>query len=163
MSTLKQARINAKLSVEEVSRQLNIRKHYIVALEENNLEEIPAGIYAQGYMKMYSKFLGIEHEDTTASNNQNDAYSSVMEFGSKNNLGMMTAMIFVLVLAAWLYMVALPDVDDKGIMRNLEDLEATNYMLNIEEPGNTADITKVDLKLPNIEEISDGFNESNNK
>ena len=57
MSILKQARIDANLSIEDVSRQLNIRKHYIIALEENKLEEIPAALYAQGYIRIYSKFL----------------------------------------------------------------------------------------------------------
>ena len=166
MSTLKEARINANLSINEVSRQLNIRKHYIVALEENRLEEIPSGIYAQGYIKMYSKLLGIEYVDPGISDsnlNQNDAYRNVIEFGTKNNLGIVTAIIFVFAMAAWIYMIALPSVDEIGVVQNLENVEPVNYMLNIQPPKSDAeDGMKVDLKLLNIEGISDGFNESNN-
>jgi hypothetical protein len=163
MSTLKQARIDANLSVEEVSHQLNIRKHYIIAIEENRFDDIPSGVYAQGYIKMYSKFLGVELKPVV-NTQQNESYSSVVEFGAKNNLGMATAMIFVLVLAAWIYMITLPSVDNKGLIENLENIEPANYMLNIQKPENaTNDLMKVDLKLPNIEEIRDGFNEPNNQ
>jgi hypothetical protein len=166
MSALKQARISAKLSIEEVSSQLNIRKHYIVALEENRPEDLPPGVYAQGYIKMYSKFLGIEYMNPEIVNNnldRNDTYRNAIEFGTKNNLGMLTAIIFVVVLAVWIYTVALPSVDNNGLVQNLENIEPANYMLNIEEPkNNAADTIKVDFKSLNMEEISDGFNESNN-
>ena len=166
MSILKQARINAKLSVEEVSRQLNIRKHYIIALEEDKLEEIPAGVYAQGYIRMYSKFLGIqiEQEIVKPELSASDPYARVVDtFGGKNNLGMATAVIFALIVGTWFYMLGIHKNDDGGLVQNLENLEPVNYMLNMQEPRkDIEDLTQVDFKLPNNESSSDGLNDTNN-
>jgi len=168
MSILKQARINAKLSIADVSRQLNIRKHYIVALEENKLEEIPAAVYVQGYMKIYSKFLGIENIDQEKEKLEilsNNAYAKVMDtFGGRNNLGLATAIIFALIVGTWFYMLGTQNNNDSGLVKNLENLEPTNYMLNIQEPRqDTEDMMKVDLKLPNIESSSHGLNDTHNQ
>ena len=167
MSILKQSRIDAKLSIEEVSSLLNIRKHYIIALEENRLEDIPSGVYAQGYLKMYSKLLGIECAEVTLSGDQNsnDSYRNAMEFGAKNNFGKIITIMFVMVLAAWIYIIALPNLDDGvGITQHLENAEPVNYMLNIQEPhaDNVSEIN-ADLKLPIFKEISDEFNESSHQ
>ena len=59
-SKLKEAREEAGYTVEEVAEQLNIRKQYIICLEEGNFEDIPGKIYVEGYTKIYSEFLGIE-------------------------------------------------------------------------------------------------------
>lgn len=63
-SVFKEARLKAELSVEDVAAQLNIRKKYIIALEEGDYTEIPAKVYIKGYMKMYSKLLGIEFPES---------------------------------------------------------------------------------------------------
>lgn len=59
-SKLKEAREEAGYTVEEVAEKLNIRKQYIICLEEGNFEGIPGKVYVEGYTKMYSEFLGIE-------------------------------------------------------------------------------------------------------
>lgn len=59
-SKLKEARINAGYSIEDVSLKLNIRKQYLIDLEEENFEAIPGQIYVDGYIKLYSEFLGID-------------------------------------------------------------------------------------------------------
>ena len=60
LSELKKARIATKLSLDDVSRQLNIRKKYLIALEENNLSAIPGDAYINGYLKLYAKFLKLD-------------------------------------------------------------------------------------------------------
>lgn len=60
-SKFKEAREKAGYTVEEVAGKLNIRKQYIVSLEEGNLDAIPGKVYAEGYTKLYSEFLGIEN------------------------------------------------------------------------------------------------------
>ena len=168
MSILKQARIDANLSIEDVSRQLNIRKHYIIALEENKLEEIPAAVYAQGYIRIYSKFLGIKNVDQEIEKigiPSNNTYTKVLDtFGGRNNLGVATAIIFALIVGTWFYILGLQNNNDGGLVKNLENLEPANYMLNMQEPQkDTEDIMKVDLKLPNIESSSHGLNETDNQ
>lgn len=57
---LKEARISAGLSIDEISKKLNIRKQYLIDLEEENFDSIPGQIYVEGYTKLYYEFLGIE-------------------------------------------------------------------------------------------------------
>lgn len=59
-SKLKEARLKAGYSIEDVSLKLNIRKQYLIDLEEENFEAIPGQIYVDGYIKLYSDLLGIE-------------------------------------------------------------------------------------------------------
>lgn len=167
MSVLKQARIDANLSIEDVSRQLNIRKHYIIALEEDNFDEIPGAVYVQGYRKIYANFFRIEHLDEGLANAEvvsNNTYTKVMDgLGGKNNLGIATVIIFALILGVWFYMLFSSNNHGNDLVKELENQEPTNYMLNIQEPMQDAEDTiKVDFKLPNIER-SNGVNNTNNQ
>lgn len=60
VSKLKEARLKAKYTIDEVSENLKIRRQYIVDLEEENFANMPGKIYVRGYLRMYCKFLGIE-------------------------------------------------------------------------------------------------------
>ena len=59
-SDLKEAREKAGYTIEEVAEKLNIRKQYIICLEEGKFDELPGKIYAEGYTKMYHELLGLE-------------------------------------------------------------------------------------------------------
>ena len=59
-SELKEAREKAGYTIEEVSRKLNIRKQYLVNIEEEIYKGMPGQIYIEGYRKMYYKFLGLK-------------------------------------------------------------------------------------------------------
>jgi|GEM_PF-3420331 len=154
MSILQQTRIKAQLSIEDVSRQLNIRKHYIIALEEDRLDEIPSAVYAQGYLKIYSKFLveNIAQEKEKLEAKSNNAYTKVVDtLGGRNNLGLTISVIFALIVGTWFYMIVIQNTHDDGLVKNLENLEPTNYMLNIQEPRrDVEDIMKVDLPYSEI-------------
>ena len=67
-SELKEAREEAGYTVEEVAKKLNIRKQYIIYLEEKNFEGMPGKVYIEGYTKIYSEFLGIEAPNKIAQN-----------------------------------------------------------------------------------------------
>jgi cytoskeletal protein RodZ len=58
-SQLKEAREKAGYTIDYVADKLNIRKQYLIALEEEDYESIPGQIYIDGYTKMYYEFLGI--------------------------------------------------------------------------------------------------------
>lgn len=59
-SELKEKRLEIGYTIEEVSEKLNIRKRYLIELEEENYSAIPGQIYVDGYTKLYAEFLGIE-------------------------------------------------------------------------------------------------------
>ena len=52
-SKLKEAREAAGYSIDYVADQLNIRKQYLLALEEGNYDIMPGKVYTEGYKKMY--------------------------------------------------------------------------------------------------------------
>ncbi|WP_425363735.1 helix-turn-helix domain-containing protein [Candidatus Tisiphia endosymbiont of Hybos culiciformis] len=58
-SSLKQARIESGKTLEEISAYLKIRRQYLEALEEGDLNSMPAEVYVKGYLKLYSNYLGI--------------------------------------------------------------------------------------------------------
>jgi cytoskeletal protein RodZ len=58
-SDLKEAREKAGYTIEEVSDKLNIRKQYLVHLENEDFDSLPGKAYIEGYTKMYYNFLGI--------------------------------------------------------------------------------------------------------
>lgn len=77
---LKQARQQAGKTLEEVSFDLKIRKQYLIALEENDFSSLPGEVYAKGYLKLYSNYLGIfpkaivQSDKTNINNIQNNKF-----------------------------------------------------------------------------------------
>jgi len=61
-SRLKEARIKSGLTIDQISERLHVKKQYILALEEGNLNLLPKGIYTKAYLKLYADYLGIELE-----------------------------------------------------------------------------------------------------
>jgi cytoskeleton protein RodZ len=51
------------LSLEEVEQATKIRKRYLDGLEREDYAVLPAGVYAQGFLKTYANYLGLNGED----------------------------------------------------------------------------------------------------
>ncbi len=60
---LKEKREELGLSIEDIEENIKIRKKYIIALENDNYEEIPGLVYARAFLKNYSSFLGLDAEE----------------------------------------------------------------------------------------------------
>lgn len=56
---LYQARQNKKLKIEDISKKINIRPEYLLALENERFEELPAGLYGKNFIREYASFLGL--------------------------------------------------------------------------------------------------------
>jgi len=63
---LQRARLEKKLSLEEVERKIKIRTKFLEAIEENNYQKLPSAVYAKGFIKNYSEFLGLSPEKILA-------------------------------------------------------------------------------------------------
>ena len=59
---LEQRRKEKGLSLEEVEQATKIRKRYLDGLEREDYAVLPAGVYAQGFLKTYANFLGLDGE-----------------------------------------------------------------------------------------------------
>jgi len=60
---LKERREARGISLIEAEKDLRIRKKYLQALEEGNIDAIPGRTYLIGYLRNYSKYLGIDEEN----------------------------------------------------------------------------------------------------
>lgn len=57
---LRSKRKEMNLSLKEVENATSIRSSYLEAIEQGTITEHLAGIYAQGFLKQYAGFLGLE-------------------------------------------------------------------------------------------------------
>lgn len=60
---LREAREALGASVEDMSKQLRIRRVYLVALEEGRLKDLPSAAYAIGFVRNYAGALGLDVPD----------------------------------------------------------------------------------------------------
>jgi len=60
---LRERREAKGISLIEVEKDLKIRKKYLQALEEGNIDLIPGKTYIVGYLRNYSKYLDIDEEN----------------------------------------------------------------------------------------------------
>lgn len=63
---LKKIRLEKSITLEEVEKQLRIRKKFLSALEENDWSKLPSLPYIKGFLKNYSSFLGLKSEEMLA-------------------------------------------------------------------------------------------------
>ena len=131
-SKLREAREEAGYTVEEVANQLNIRKQYIICLEEGNLEGIPGKVYAEGYTKMYSEFLGIE-----APNKYTQTIEKIPEVSINNQqkvkrkyIVFLSAMLLILVILVYSMLksskIETVEVVEDELIQNIQEQDGNN-------------------------------------
>lgn len=55
---LKEVREQKKLSPEFIAKKLNINLKYLLDIEDNRFDRLPAGLYSKNYVREYAKLLG---------------------------------------------------------------------------------------------------------
>lgn len=60
---LRQARLEKNLSLELVAQKTNIKPTYLLALEEDNFDKLPAGLYGRNFVREYAKFLRLNPKE----------------------------------------------------------------------------------------------------
>ena len=60
--SLKQRRKEMNLSLKEVETSISIRMNYLQAIEEGQVTHMISPVYAQGFIKQYAIFLGLDGE-----------------------------------------------------------------------------------------------------
>jgi cytoskeletal protein RodZ len=58
---LKNKRLEINTPIEKIASELNIRKQYLIAIEEQDYTHTPGKVYAEGYIKLYATYLGVEY------------------------------------------------------------------------------------------------------
>jgi cytoskeletal protein RodZ len=138
ISKLKQSRIHLNLTVEEVANHLKIRKQYIIAIEENRLEEIPGKAYIDGYIKMYCNYLGISYSEyASLAENLEDANIEPIFINDKSKYRVGIGVLLILILAALSWYYVNNEVQHRStIMQHLENLDPKHYLSNSENSNN---------------------------
>lgn len=67
---LKQKRKELNLSLKEAENATSIRTGYLQALEEGDMSKLISPIYAQGFLKQYAAFLGLDGEQMVNDNQE---------------------------------------------------------------------------------------------
>lgn len=63
---LKQARLDKKLTFTKISKITKIPKKTLIAIEKNQLDKLPPQTYISGFIKNYSKVVGLDPAKTVA-------------------------------------------------------------------------------------------------
>lgn len=76
----KQKRKEMNLSLKEVENATSIRMSYLQAIEEGDMSKLISPIYAQGFIKQYASFLGMDGENIVRENADLFIRSGVQDF-----------------------------------------------------------------------------------
>lgn len=57
---LRRTRVHYNQSLDDVEKNLRIRAEQIQAIEDNDIEKLPARVYAIGFVRSYSEYLGLD-------------------------------------------------------------------------------------------------------
>lgn len=59
-SLLKERRQQQGYSLEDIHQKTHIQSHYLKAIEDNNFEELPEGVYRRSFIKQYAQAIGFD-------------------------------------------------------------------------------------------------------
>ena len=59
---LRVLRESHEIALDEIAESTKISKRYLQALERNEFEELPGGVFAKGYIRTYAEYLGVNPE-----------------------------------------------------------------------------------------------------
>jgi len=65
---LKQRRNEMNMSLKEAQNATSIQMAHLVALEEGEMDKLISPVYAQGFLRQYAKFLGLDGEKMVREN-----------------------------------------------------------------------------------------------
>lgn len=63
---LRQARRFKNLKLEDIAKKINISAKYLNALEEENLDNLPNGLYQKKFLREYANYLDIDPSELTS-------------------------------------------------------------------------------------------------
>lgn len=58
--TLKRTREEKNLSLDEAARATKIRKEFLLAIEDDKLDQLPGPVFARGFVRSYAEYLSLD-------------------------------------------------------------------------------------------------------
>ena len=60
--TLRRERLKRNLDLEEISGELKISKRFLQAIENDQYDKLPGGVFAKSFVRQYARLLGLDEE-----------------------------------------------------------------------------------------------------
>ena len=60
--TLRRERLKRKLDLEDISRELKISTRFLQAIENDQYDKLPGGVFAKSFVRQYARLLGLDEE-----------------------------------------------------------------------------------------------------
>ncbi len=60
--TLRRERLKRNLDLEEISRELKISTRFLQAIENDQYDKLPGGVFAKSFVRQYARLLGLDEE-----------------------------------------------------------------------------------------------------
>src|SRR5215469_16463541 len=64
--TLRRERLKRNLDLDQVSRELKISPRFLEAIENEDFEKLPGGVFAKAFVRQYGRLLGLNDEELAA-------------------------------------------------------------------------------------------------
>jgi len=62
-SSFRQERERKGIKLEDISMSTKVAGHYLLAIENDQLDQLPGGIIGRGFVRAYAKYVGIDDQD----------------------------------------------------------------------------------------------------
>lgn len=63
---LRRERLQRKLGLEQISRELKISQRFLEAIEDDQFDKLPGGVFAKSFVRQYARLLGLDEEELAA-------------------------------------------------------------------------------------------------
>src|SRR5437764_7308118 len=61
--SLRRERRRRNLELDQISHELRISSRFLEAIEEEQFEKLPAGVFAKSFVRQYARYLGLDEEE----------------------------------------------------------------------------------------------------
>ena len=129
---LKQSRIKKFLTSEDVSSITKIKEHYLVSLEENSVENLPARVYSVGFLKNLADLYDLSPVDLIV------AYDELREYNNLSNKKKFTGLGKELH-----YSTEVTEDIDKDIDNQIMSMDTDNYLQEESSEGDSYSFDKI--------------------
>jgi cytoskeleton protein RodZ len=63
--TLRRERLKRNLDIEQISHELKISARFLEAIEKDQYDKLPGGVFAKSFVRQYARMLGLDEDDLT--------------------------------------------------------------------------------------------------
>lgn len=124
--TLRQARAHKNVTLREAEADTRINRHYLAALEDEQLDALPPPIYSRGIVRKYADYLGLDagkvldmHRELTGTPRESSPINStpteMPRMWAPNFAIMAFGVVLTAIVFAWGYSIWLSPVDNADL------------------------------------------------